>query len=68
MLLLEKDRSIEQTTIRQQITYRMEAEATVVDDEYLYRIEWVRLPFRILIKSDILGISYQKQASSYFSY
>lgn len=40
--LLEKDRAREYTTPRQQIAYRMEAEATIGPEESLYRLEWVR--------------------------
>lgn len=40
--LLEKDRAREYTTPRQQIAYRMEAEATIGAEESLYRLEWVR--------------------------
>jgi paired amphipathic helix protein Sin3a len=42
MLLLERDRKRDQTTIKQQIAYRMEVEAMLPEDDSLYRVEWVR--------------------------
>lgn len=40
--LLEKDRARDFITTRQQIAYRMEAEAAIGGEDPLYRIEWVR--------------------------
>lgn len=45
--LLEKDRARDFITTRQQIAYRMEAEAAIGSEDPLYRIEWVR--FRSLV-------------------
>ncbi|KAK4050893.1 hypothetical protein OIO90_004869 [Microbotryomycetes sp. JL221] len=55
--LLEKDRERDNITIRQQIAYRMEAEASIGSDEPLYRIEWLRehntMTIQLLGKEDL---------------
>jgi hypothetical protein len=40
--LLANDRTLDSTSARQQISYRMNAEGILGSDENLYRIEWVR--------------------------
>lgn len=39
--MLEKDRARDSITTRQQIAYRMEAEAAIGSEDPIYRIEWV---------------------------
>jgi paired amphipathic helix protein Sin3a len=51
--LLERDRAQEQTTIRQQIAYRMEAETVTGQDDSLFRIEWVRFSFSSCLDKSI---------------
>ncbi|GAA5858256.1 hypothetical protein JCM1840_001116 [Sporobolomyces johnsonii] len=55
--LLEKDRAQPVTTPRQQIAYRMEAEAILGLEENLYRIEWIpdaqALTIQLLGKEDL---------------
>lgn len=57
MSLFEKDRSLERTTVRQQIIYRMQAESVLEKDENLYRLEWIPakhvLTMQVLNKDDL---------------
>lgn len=48
--LLANDRALEATTARQQISYRMGAEAVLGPDENLYRMEWVDESKSLLIQ------------------
>jgi paired amphipathic helix protein Sin3a len=41
--LLTRDRAHEQTNTRQQIAYRMQAEAVIGPDEHLFKVEFVSL-------------------------
>ncbi|KAI5481648.1 paired amphipathic helix protein Sin3a [Pseudohyphozyma bogoriensis] len=71
--LLEKDRAREYTTPRQQIAYRMEAEATLSNDESLYRIEWIAqdkiLTIQLLGKEDLtLDDSYGSEEKMHSSW
>lgn len=42
--MLTRDRVHEQTSTRQQIAYRMQAESVIGPDEHLFKIEYVSTP------------------------
>ena len=53
--MLTRDRVHEQTSTRQQIAYRMQAESVIGPDEHLFKIEYVSTPNYDECSADIIA-------------